>query len=732
MRVPRSLEVWKLGIVNYLDALKLQEKLVSDRKACRIFDTLLSLQHPPTYTVGKRRTDHNLLVPKSNLEKLGADLHYTQRGGDITYHGPRQAILYPIISLRDIGVGVRSYVKKLELTMIELAALYGLEACAGQTGQTGVWVGEKKIGAIGVQISYGVTSHGLAFNIDPDLNYFEHIVPCGIADKEVTSLRRETNLVLPDEELIQDQLISCFAKSFGYSSLIWKKVLLAHKEMGVIGGVILHESALFAEDDGENTYILRPGAEPLLHNLFLSKVRIGISKEVGHSADKVSLIERMSGLYSLDCFILNATFLDDPIREIVLAWSHIDCSILYLVSDKKKEIFPKLSSFSWQIIVLNVKGGSECYTPKLLYIEKLEQFPLIICHLNKKAIGCSVLTVGYVMKPSCVEDFAKRGAFPLFPTQNGLMFVPVSSELPLAPQLQEVDVILHKATDKILSIELDRSSKVSNKITFTRDMQEMQRYLEHHLDFCVIDPLNNIYPLVDRLEIQQILLGLGNVKYEGSHIIRGPHFLKVDNFNELHSVTILAKAGLSLPSIAKPQVACGDADAHQMEIVFSIEDFKSLNVPLPAIIQEYVDHSSTLYKFYVLGEKVFYAVKKSMPNADVLMKLSNSDGTRSLTFDSLKSLPTANDDNQDSGINNCAQTRNQSIDLRLATDAADWLRKVLCLTIFGFDVVIQEGTVDHVIVDVNYLPSFKEVPDNIAIPAFWEAIKNKFDTRVSK
>lgn len=218
-----------MGTVNYLEALKLQERLVSDRKACKISDSLLSLQHPPTYTLGKRRTDYNLLVPESELKTLGAELHYTQRGGDITFHGPHQAILYPIISLRDIGLGARKYVEKLELTMIELASSYGVKARAGQMGETGVWVGEGKIGAIGVRISSGITSHGLAFNINPDLNYFRHIVPCGIADKDVTSLKRETDLVLPDEEVIQEQLISCFARSFGFSSLIWKengKVLL--------------------------------------------------------------------------------------------------------------------------------------------------------------------------------------------------------------------------------------------------------------------------------------------------------------------------------------------------------------------------------------------------------------------------------------------------------------------------------------------------------------------------
>ncbi|GAB2287014.1 Lipoyl ligase [Dionaea muscipula] len=226
MRAPvrRCLQVWKMGIVNYLDALKLQEKLVAERKVHKISDTLLSLQHPHTYTLGKRRTDYNLLVPESELKDIGAELHYTERGGDITYHGPHQAILYPIISLRDIGIGARGYVEKLELMMIELASLYGVEASAGQKGETGVWVGDRKIGAIGVRIQSGVTSHGLAFNIDPDMSYYKNIVPCGISDKQVTSLRRESNRELPNEEVIRQQLISCFARQFGFSAVLLEKL----------------------------------------------------------------------------------------------------------------------------------------------------------------------------------------------------------------------------------------------------------------------------------------------------------------------------------------------------------------------------------------------------------------------------------------------------------------------------------------------------------------------------
>lgn len=223
MQLSRKLQVWKMGTINYSAALKLQEKLASDRKMGRVPDIILSLQHPPTYTLGKRRTDHNLLVPESDLKTMGAELHYTERGGDITFHGPRQAILYPIISLRDVGFGARKYVESLEAAMIDTASIYGVKARPGNKGETGVWVEDKKIGAIGVRISMGVTSHGLAFNIDPDLNYFQHIVPCGIADKEVTSLRRETEKELPADDVIHEQLVQCLAKLLRYTDIQWRE-----------------------------------------------------------------------------------------------------------------------------------------------------------------------------------------------------------------------------------------------------------------------------------------------------------------------------------------------------------------------------------------------------------------------------------------------------------------------------------------------------------------------------
>ncbi|CAA6668835.1 unnamed protein product [Spirodela intermedia] len=205
MSLRRCADVWKLGTVGYSESLKLQQKLLAERKSGKIADTVLSLQHPPTFTLGKRRTYHNLLLPEADLNSIGAELHVTERGGDITFHGPHQAVLYPIVSLREIGYGARRYVESLQAAMVRLAALYGVKARAGAAEEVGVWVENRKIGAVGVRISGG------------------HIVPCGISDKEVTSLKREAAVSLPADEVIQEQLAGCLVEALGYDEVLWRE-----------------------------------------------------------------------------------------------------------------------------------------------------------------------------------------------------------------------------------------------------------------------------------------------------------------------------------------------------------------------------------------------------------------------------------------------------------------------------------------------------------------------------
>ncbi|CAI0377956.1 unnamed protein product [Linum tenue] len=302
-------------------------------------------------------------------------------------------------------------------------------------------------------------------------------------------------------------------------------------------------------------------------------------------------------------------------------------------------------------------------------------------------LSITTVKVGYLMKHSRQKDFAKRGTFPDGVTPNGLLFQRLSFEKPLLPQLEDVDIILHKATDEIISVDLRDSTESSNAITYTKGMQELKRYMEQHVECCVIDPLDKIYPVVDRLKIQQILNGLEDLPKGRCCSIRGPNFLKVDDFNDPEMDQRLSAAKLSFPSIVKPQVACGVADAHSMAIVFKSEDFKNLSVPLPAVAQASMD---ILAAFVIL-----------------------------------KSLPTSTD-SLHGGESSRATLDHFDIDL--VTDAAYWLTRKLHLTVFGFDVVVQEGSNDHVIVDVNYLPSFKEVPDDIAIPAFWDAVREKFES----
>ncbi|KAL8517951.1 hypothetical protein ACS0TY_009305 [Phlomoides rotata] len=501
--------------------------------------------------------------------------------------------------------------------------------------------------------------------------------------------------------------------------------------MGGVRGILLDSSALLPSiDDNENgEIVLHPSADFLLRKLRYSKIPIGISHERGLSSPKECLLQKVASTYLCTIFCLSSE--DDISSKVARIWEGKVGKLIHVVSCCRDDLCKKENGSDWLKVIV---GSAErkpsndadyavaIGTPSVS-IQKLEELPLLICNMNREVMGKDTLTVGYVMKPSREEDFAKRGAFPLCPTQNGLIFLPLNYELPLSSQLQLVDAVLHKATDEILAVDMSSPSEFSERVSFTRNLQDLQRYIKSQVDCCVIDPFNNIFPILDRLKIQQILIGLETVNIKGRCKIRAPHFVKVDSFDEPNLEKRLAEANMSLPNIVKPQVACGVSDAHSMAIVFKVDHYKDLNVPLPAVVQEYVDHSSFIYKFYALGGKIFHAVKKSIPNADSLMNLFAEKGLKPLHFDSLKSLPVAKEQLNADG---------HMIDFELVKSAADWLRRTLDLTIFGFDVVVQEGTGDHVIVDVNYLPSFKEVPDDIAIPAFWDALKEKIISERSK
>jgi lipoyl(octanoyl) transferase len=204
----RPLEVRRLGVVPYADALAMQRALVEERKAERIPDLLLLLQHPPVITVGVKGDGgrSNVIASPERLAALGIEVSETGRGGDVTYHGPGQIVGYPILDLRPDRCDVHRYVRDLEEVMIRVCADYGVSA-GRIKGLSGAWVGREKIGAIGVRISRWITSHGFAFNVSTNLDHFKLIVPCGISDGGVTSLETATARRLPLAQ-VEDALVT--------------------------------------------------------------------------------------------------------------------------------------------------------------------------------------------------------------------------------------------------------------------------------------------------------------------------------------------------------------------------------------------------------------------------------------------------------------------------------------------------------------------------------------------
>jgi len=215
-----SLEIRRLGVVPYAAAADMQRALVEERRAGRVPDLLLLLEHPHVVTLGVKRQQarsHLAATPES-LAARGVELHESGRGGDVTYHGPGQLVGYPILDLRPDRCDVHRYVRDLEEVMIRAAGQFGI--LAGRVpGLTGTWVGRDKLGAIGVRIARWITSHGFAFNVTTDLDYFTLIVPCGIADRGVSSLARLLGRPVAMAEA-EGAVVRHFADVFGYQTVI--------------------------------------------------------------------------------------------------------------------------------------------------------------------------------------------------------------------------------------------------------------------------------------------------------------------------------------------------------------------------------------------------------------------------------------------------------------------------------------------------------------------------------
>jgi lipoyl(octanoyl) transferase len=206
------------GLVSYPNGLALQAELVAARKAGRIGDTLVLLEHPPVITLGVRTrgTSTNIVASPEELERLGVTVHETGRGGDVTYHGPGQLVGYPILNLQPDRADVHRYVRDIESAVIDALGVFGIRGRRVE-GLSGVWVGdegrEDKIAAIGVRISRWITSHGFALNVAPEMRHFELIVPCGISDRGVTSMTRVLGRPVPFAA-VEDAVAAAFRAVF--------------------------------------------------------------------------------------------------------------------------------------------------------------------------------------------------------------------------------------------------------------------------------------------------------------------------------------------------------------------------------------------------------------------------------------------------------------------------------------------------------------------------------------
>lgn len=179
-----------LGLIDYSSAVALQHDLHQRVVNRELPALLLLLQHPHVYTLGRRGAETDILASENTLRELDADVYHTDRGGEATYHGPGQVVGYPILDLRAAGLGPLAYVRALERVIISTLAELGIHATS-EDRPTGVWVNDAKIAAIGVRVSRGVTMHGFAVNVNPDLSYFDHIIPCGMPDASVTSIAEQ-------------------------------------------------------------------------------------------------------------------------------------------------------------------------------------------------------------------------------------------------------------------------------------------------------------------------------------------------------------------------------------------------------------------------------------------------------------------------------------------------------------------------------------------------------------
>jgi len=209
--------ILRRGLTDYGEAWELQRQTAVAVAEGRSPHVLILLQHPPTYTLGVRGRSEHILASEEALGRLGARVYRVDRGGDVTFHGPGQIVGYPIFRLGAWGQGPLWYVRQLEAALIDVLATLGITAGRVE-GRPGVWVGAAKVAAIGVRVSRGITTHGFALNVNLDLSYFAHIVPCGLAGVAVTSVERLLGRPVPVRE-VEDLLIVRLGRVFGLETV---------------------------------------------------------------------------------------------------------------------------------------------------------------------------------------------------------------------------------------------------------------------------------------------------------------------------------------------------------------------------------------------------------------------------------------------------------------------------------------------------------------------------------
>jgi len=212
----KEFQLIDLGIKDYKETWDFQHELFDKRVKGEILDTFLLVEHPHTYTLGKTADVNNLIFNKEQLAQKGINVYNIDRGGDITYHGPGQLVGYPIIDLKNWKQDTHLYLRGLEQIIINSCKQFGLEM-GRKEGLTGVWIEDRKIAAIGIKVSRWVTMHGFAFNVNTDLNLFNGIIPCGITDKAITSLEKETGNSIKLNE-VKEIIVKEFMNFYDYDS----------------------------------------------------------------------------------------------------------------------------------------------------------------------------------------------------------------------------------------------------------------------------------------------------------------------------------------------------------------------------------------------------------------------------------------------------------------------------------------------------------------------------------